>query len=88
LCSFNLIFEIDNKILACDECSGGSNTNCTKFASPYYLSGYECVNPCPVSEFGVTSPERECSSCFNTCLTCSGSANNDCNTCNTGLFYH
>ncbi|CAG9331567.1 unnamed protein product [Blepharisma stoltei] len=64
-------------------------TNC----GPTYLnfdlsvSSKICISSCPTDHYYIDSTNYYCRPCDQTCLTCSGSANNNCLTCNTTSSY-
>ena len=45
------------------------------------------MNPCPIKYYGENSPIKVCKLCDVTCLTCNGTLNNNCLTCDTTRYF-
>ena len=65
---------------ACLECTTIATT-CTKCRNGTYLSAGACVVSCPATLVYVDNVLHKCVACHSTCLTCYGSAFNNCLTC-------
>ena len=79
---------------ACATCFGNSSSECYSCANGWYLSGTECLNPCPSGYWG-NNATRTCQQCFaNTssspfsCATCSAGSNSSCTSCNAGSYLY
>ena len=79
----------------CDEtclgCSGNGSLSCISCDSSMnlYLFQSSCVNACPTGYFPNINT-ASCIKCDTTCLTCTGTLNNQCTSCdlNKGLFLY
>ncbi|EAS00754.2 zinc finger lsd1 subclass family protein (macronuclear) [Tetrahymena thermophila SB210] len=74
---------------SCATCSGPNNTDCITCPPGkllYNNGGWTCVSNCPATNY--YSDGTKCQKCDSSCLTCSGGANNNCQTCNAGVFLY
>jgi len=79
----NLLTEACNS--SCASCFGPSSTQCLSCNSAYLYQS-QCLTVCPIGYYGdqtVTS-NWTCQPCNSSCLTCYGSTNSNCYSCNPG----
>ena len=81
----------------CNNCDGGSNTDCIDCSSPRFLLNKQCYTICPIPFFGRLTnnkceagcihhyypdeTDRVCKSCHSDCDNCFGPLNTDCLSC-------
>ena len=72
--------------VGCSLCAKSGSTitcsACQAVAGVTYfsLNSNSCVSKCPSNQYGNSS-NNQCTTCDNSCLTCSGGASNNCLTC-------
>ena len=83
---------------SCKTCSGPLDTNClTCYAGSYlYPPQMSCLTSCPKTSWYPRTDTNECDKCYTapnlkpltpqSCLTCSGSASTNCNSCSPNTF--
>ncbi|KAL4499150.1 hypothetical protein ABPG72_017052 [Tetrahymena utriculariae] len=74
---------------SCATCGGPNKTDCITCPPGILLynnAGWTCVNQCPPTNY--YSDGTTCKKCDTSCLTCSAGANNNCLTCNIGIYFY
>ncbi|EAS00824.2 zinc finger lsd1 subclass family protein (macronuclear) [Tetrahymena thermophila SB210] len=74
---------------SCATCGGPNNTDCITCPPGkllYNNGGWTCVSNCPATNY--YSDGTKCQKCDSSCLTCFGGSNNNCQTCNAGVFLY
>jgi proprotein convertase subtilisin/kexin type 5 len=73
---------------ACLTCTGPNNSTCTSCTGGLLLvqnlTGGYCIGACLA--VGYTQSGTSCLECHTSCLTCSGTANNECLSCPSGTY--
>ena len=73
----------------CYTCSGTSETNCLTCAIGNFLrANYTCGPTCDLHFYGKTTVPYICTACDISCLTCTGTTNITCLSCDTPLFFN
>ncbi|EAR90505.2 zinc finger lsd1 subclass family protein (macronuclear) [Tetrahymena thermophila SB210] len=67
----------------CYNCiSPGDQNSCTSCSGTLYLFSNQCINTCPTNTFYLTQTNNNiCQPCHNSCKTCDGPNNNNCQSC-------
>ena len=71
---------------SCKTCSAGTSSSCVTCFPGTFLHSGQCISPCPDGFWGNTETNR-CVACNSACATCTGPANTECLSCNSGYLY-
>ena len=82
----------DNTCVSCDaaclSCTGPNNSTCSSCSGGLLLiqnlTGSYCISAC--NPIGYVQSGVSCLACDTSCYTCSGTANNECASCNNGSY--
>ena len=71
---------------SCEECTGGSNADCTVCNIDYYLQpNSACLTTCPTG-YWKDIANRACSACHASCSQCTSTSNTACSACKSGYY--